>query len=212
MFDFPSMLGPSGWHRLQAVDRRPHRWLFCGVCLLASLGTSSCWFRRSPRAFNPPPVAARPAPVLPPAPPLLVPQESSTPVLASLPPAPLVALDLPPPPAPPKPRVASAPKSAAQTQPQEPVEPAKALRLGQIFTQEQQREYNRTIDESLERVRQNLEKIAAKRLTADQSREAESIRTFQRQAEQAREQDLLTAVNLARRADLLAKDLLQRLP
>jgi len=32
------------------------------------------------------------------------------------------------------------------------------------------------------------------------------------QAEQTREQDLVTAVNLARRADLLAKDLLERLP
>ena len=31
-------------------------------------------------------------------------------------------------------------------------------------------------------------------------------------ASEAREQDLVTAVNLARRADLLAKDLLERLP
>jgi hypothetical protein len=38
------------------------------------------------------------------------------------------------------------------------------------------------------------------------------IQTFQKQAEQARELDLVTAVNLARRADLLAQDLIKRLP
>jgi hypothetical protein len=41
---------------------------------------------------------------------------------------------------------------------------------------------------------------------------AELVRTFLSQAEQTREQDLVTAVNLAKRADLLAKDLLERLP
>jgi hypothetical protein len=54
--------------------------------------------------------------------------------------------------------------------------------------------------------------IDRKNLTPEQSKTAETIRTFQKQAEQAREQDLLTAVNIARRADLLAKDLLERLP
>jgi hypothetical protein len=38
------------------------------------------------------------------------------------------------------------------------------------------------------------------------------IQTFQKQAEQARDADLVTAVNLARRADLLAQDLIKRLP
>jgi vacuolar-type H+-ATPase subunit E/Vma4 len=57
-----------------------------------------------------------------------------------------------------------------------------------------------------------LERIAAKRLNAEQTQAVENIKTFQKQAEQAREQDLLTAANLARRADLLAKDLLERLP
>jgi hypothetical protein len=40
----------------------------------------------------------------------------------------------------------------------------------------------------------------------------ERVRSYLAQAEQTREQDLVTAVNLARRADLLAKDLLERLP
>jgi len=54
--------------------------------------------------------------------------------------------------------------------------------------------------------------VEGKNLTADQKATAERIRTFRKQAEQAREQDLMTAVILARRADLLAKDLLERLP
>jgi hypothetical protein len=41
---------------------------------------------------------------------------------------------------------------------------------------------------------------------------ADRVRTYLSQAEQARDQDLVTAVNLARRADLLAKDLFERLP
>jgi hypothetical protein len=51
-----------------------------------------------------------------------------------------------------------------------------------------------------------------KPLTREQIDIRNRIRTFQKQAEQAREQDLVTAVSLARRADLLAKDLLERLP
>ncbi len=44
------------------------------------------------------------------------------------------------------------------------------------------------------------------------ARSANRIRTFQKQAEQAREQDLVTAVSLARRAEVLAQDLVGRLP
>jgi hypothetical protein len=54
--------------------------------------------------------------------------------------------------------------------------------------------------------------LAGKNLNAEQGEIAKRIQTFQKQAEQAREQDLVTAVSLARRADLLATDLLKRLP
>jgi hypothetical protein len=84
--------------------------------------------------------------------------------------------------------------------------------LGQIFTPEQWRDYNRTLDESLDRVRRALEVLDGKKLNAEQKETRNRIRTFQKQAEQARQQDLVTAVNLARRADLLAKDLVERLP
>jgi len=81
-----------------------------------------------------------------------------------------------------------------------------------MFTPEELRDKNRTLDETLERVNQQLAKIEGKNLTADQKETVLRIRTFRKQAEQAREQDLPTAVSLARRADLLAKDLLERLP
>ena len=81
-----------------------------------------------------------------------------------------------------------------------------------MFTAEEHREYTRTLEESLDRVNQALAKIEGKNLTPEQKEIAERIRTLRKQAEQAREQDLLTAVSLAKRADLFAKDLLERLP
>jgi hypothetical protein len=87
-----------------------------------------------------------------------------------------------------------------------------APRLGQIFTADQLREYNRALEESLDRVKKVLGTVAGRNLNSEQTQMVQRIQTFQRQAEQAREQDLVTAVNLARRADLLARDLLERLP
>ena len=85
-------------------------------------------------------------------------------------------------------------------------------KLGQIFTADQLREYNRSLDESLDRVRRVLGSVAGKNLNPELAQIVGRIQTFQKQAEQAREQDLVTAVNLARRADLLAQDLVKRLP
>lgn len=81
-----------------------------------------------------------------------------------------------------------------------------------MFTPEEQRENTKALEESLNSVNRILAVVEARNLTPEQKDIAERIRTYRKQAEQAREQDLLTAVSLARRADLLAKDLLQRLP
>ena len=81
-----------------------------------------------------------------------------------------------------------------------------------MFTPEEYRTNTRALEESLERVNRALAIVEGKALTADQREIAERIKTFRKQAEQAREEDLLTAVSLAKRADLLAKDLLERLP
>jgi len=91
-------------------------------------------------------------------------------------------------------------------------EPTAPPRLAQMFTPEEFRINTKALEESLERVNRALAIVEGKNLTADQKEMAERIKTFRKQAEQAREQDLLTAVSLAKRADLLAKDLLERLP
>ena len=149
-------------------------------------------------------------------------------VVPEIPPAPEVDLDSempqiqgfpeslpasagPPPPVPrrmPPPVRATAPPPAVIPPEPQPTPP----RLAQIFTAEQLREYNRTLDESLDRVKRLLGNVAGKNLTPELAQIVGRIQTFQKQAEQAREQDLVTAVNLARRADLLAQDLVKRLP
>lgn len=183
-----------------------------GLVLAGSLATSGCLFGgkpKPPRVFVPPPVAAKvppePAPpVLPPAPDLEPPVEAPASVAGTG--------TLPSPPAPPKPAPPVKPPKAPETTatvtppPPEPPKPA------QIFSPEEQRAYSRQFEESMDRVRGNLALLEGRNLTAEQRDVVKQIRTFQIQAEQARGSDLLTAVNLARRADLLAKDLLGRLP
>ena len=180
--------------------------------VLSSLATSGCLFRSSkpPRLFAPPtpvqlPIVLKAPPELEAGPDLDI-MAVTAPEIFSLPgPA------LPPPPRPPAPRNTPPPKAVVPSPPPSP-EPPPPPKITQIFTEDQRRELNRSLDESLDRVKRALETLGRKNLAGDQIGVVELIRTFQKQAEQAREQDLVTAVSLARRADLLAKDLLGRLP
>ena len=186
----------------------------CAALLIVaiSLSSASC-MRRHVKAFVPPPARPRPAFVPPPQPQLPNAPQIEEALQEPEIPFPEAEADfpsLPPPPAPPRrPPVVATPRPA----PPPPVpEPAPSPRLGQIFTADQSREYNRALDESLNRVRAVLAAAANRRLTPDQDGVVVRIKTFVMQAEQAREQDLVTAVNLAKRADLLAQDLAGRLP
>ena len=85
-------------------------------------------------------------------------------------------------------------------------------RLAQILTPEESRRNNQDLDQYTDSARKALGRVAGRALTPEQKDIAERVQTYLTQAEQARDQDLVTAVNLARRADLLAKDLLDRLP
>ena len=193
--------------------RKP--WVIFGILTL-SLESTSC-LRQKPQArvFAAPAPRVRvkpPADVVPSLPdaPEIAPDEASlTP--PQVPGVVLETLDIP-----------EAPKRVAR-RPVVPVTPANPPvappretpvppRLAQIFTPEQLRENMRTLDETLEKVARELAIVEGKNLTAEQKVTAERIRTFRKQAEQVREQDPLTAVSLARRADLLAKDLLEHLP
>ena len=81
-----------------------------------------------------------------------------------------------------------------------------------IITADQRREYTRALDESLESVKRMMDVLATKYLNPEQSEIRVRIGTYQKQAEQERDQDLALAVNLAKRAQLLAQDLLERVP
>jgi len=121
----------------------------------------------------------------------------------------IVAFPPPPRPAPatrrpPPAKPAAAPPAAIET----PATP----RIAQIFTPAQLRENNRILDESLDRVERALEALGKRNLNTEQKDRVAQIRDFQKQAKQAREEDLVTAVSLAKHADLLAQDLLNRLP
>lgn len=184
--------------------------------LALSLGSGSCWFRkpkRIVRIYVPPP--AKPKPPLPTEVPEVVAPVGieagiDTKFEAELPRELDTSLPVIPPPPPPVTRAKPRPTSPPPPAPVPEVPPPP--RLGQIFTAEQLREYRRNLDESLERVRRVLVAVVGKALNRDLTEMVGRIQTFQRQAEQARETDLVTAVNLARRADLLAQDLLKRLP
>lgn len=177
--------------------------------LAGAVGASSCG-HKAPRVFNPPPVTSKAPEPLPADPEIAGPDEVAfEPVVFDFPRQtdPSAAF----PPAPPRPRapVATAPKPVPTPQPEPP---APALRLSQILTPEESRRNNQELDQYTESVKRNLAKVKGRNLTPEQRDIAERVQTYLTQAEQAREQDLVTAVNLARRADLLAKDLLDRLP
>ncbi len=182
------------------------QWLLRSLILGSLLACSGCWFQKvKPVAFTPPP--PHPPTKLAPPPDLPSPPELEVDVAiyrtSELPPD---IPDLPEPPkpkpSPPKPPVIAGPK-VPQTLPEPPTPP----KLGQIFTAEQIREYNKDLDESLDRVRRALTSLTGRRLSQDDLITMERIRTFQKQAEEARRDDLVTAVQLAKRADALAKDL-----
>jgi hypothetical protein len=181
--------------------------------LAGAVGMSSCGFHKAPRAFSPPPVTAKAPPPIPPTPEIAPPEEVAfEPVVYDFPRQTDPSSRFPPLPPPRAPRapVANIPKPPPAPTSENP--PAPALRLSQILTPEESRRNTQELDQYMESVKKQLLRVAGKNLTAEQKDIAERVRTYLTQAEQARDKDLVTAVNLARRADLLAKDLVERLP
>lgn len=183
--------------------------VFPAVVVFSTL-SSSCFFQKKPAAFTPPPPQAQPkvnADVarLPEPPPITGDPKANVP-----PAAPASLPDLSPPVDRTPARRTPAPTPVHTTPTPTVTEPPAPPRLGPVFTPDQRRAYTRTLDESLERVRRALEFLSTRNLNAEQAASREKISTFQKQAEQAREQDLILAVNLAHNADVLAKDLVAR--
>lgn len=186
------------------------------LILSLTMGSSSCLFQKKPTVFTPPAPQSRPDPAATAAPSLPAPPKIAGDPKATAPPTiPPAIPETPAPPARPQRRGPTNPQPPKATPPPaqaDPTPPTPAPpKLGQIFTPDQIREYNKSIDESLERVKRALTTLSRKNLNAEQNETVSRISAFQKQAEQAREgQDLANAELLAKRADLLATDLLTR--
>ena len=164
------------------MTSRPAIFALMAVMALSAGGCK--WFRRTP----PPPVPPPPAPASAPAP-VPIP-EPATP--QPHPPAPVVH--------PPKPK----PDPAQVPAPPPPPPPA----FGQILTPQQQAEFRRSYQQSAQFTRQTLSQLSGRALSRDQADAANRIRSFLSQADEAQSKDPSVAAQLARRAELLARDLL----
>ncbi len=163
-------------------DFRSRARMVCGIglVLVGMALTSGCLFqKKKPGAFVPPPprpVAKIPAaPSLPDAgPDVEVSNGSAQVAVGEIPLFPNIPE--PPKPAKPRPPIIAGPKTPTTPLPDQPAPP----KLGQIFTAEQVREYNRDLDDSLERVRRALSSITRRRLSSEDGVTLERIRTFQK--------------------------------
>ncbi|MBI4873712.1 MAG: hypothetical protein HY822_03655 [Acidobacteria bacterium] len=192
------------------------------VCLalvagMALLSSGCSLFRRKPKALPPaPPPAAVSVPqpeLSAPPPPLPEPPAQAPP--AGLPPGPPAPIATPAPKsAPPlktRRRAPRAPKPVpAETTPSPaaPVPPPPpAPRLGEVLSAERRSEMNAQLDASVAAARRILGALSGRSLTPAQSQTAARARAFLDQALGLRAADLGTAVELSRRALLLAQDL-----
>jgi hypothetical protein len=88
-----------------------------------------------------------------------------------------------------------------------PAEPAGAHKLKQILTAEEEQELTQEYIRSVSSARQDLAVVAPRRLTAGQAETMRLVRSFLSQAERSRLTDISVAVQLARRAEVLARSL-----
>jgi len=139
------------------------------------------------------------------------------------PPAQQAAPPAQPPPALPDPAVAPPPAIEA-VQPKKPVRrtprpvaasavpPAnQPLRLGEMLTPEQERQYNTAMDQSLQRAQANLAKVLRRQLSKEQQGVVAQVQSFMDQAQSTRKTNLTAAKSLAERADVLARELARKI-
>ena len=159
------------------------------IVALTCIGMSGCFFSRKPKAVQVPnPPAPAPAQAPAPAP---SPAPASSTKKAGV--APRRRVEAPPQPAP---DAAPAPAPAAS--------PAQ---LGQILTPAEKAQLTQSLDQSMSAARAVLARVAGRSLARDQTDTVNLIKALLTQAEAARGSDLSVAAQLARRAELLARDL-----
>jgi hypothetical protein len=136
-------------------------------------------------------VTLGPDPPIEPAAPKLPPKRPRGPVTATT----------PAPPGPPTPEVEPPPTTPVPTAPQ----------LSEILTDDRRRQYETDFSASVSRARTAVSRTNGRQLSTRQQETVERINTFLQQAEESKGKDLVTALQLARRADLLGQDLLRAL-
>jgi hypothetical protein len=180
------------------------------VALSGMLG--GCSLRKKPVPPAPPPLppAIQPAPPEPVQPPGIEPRAGSLPEAeapgtteAALPPAPES-------PAPTKrPPQRPAPARPAPVEVEAPKAPEPAPQLGEVLTVDRRAELARDFQTAAGEARQDLARLSGLRLSSAQAQSAARIRAFLTQAEGLVETDPRSAAELARRAALLARDLVK---
>ena len=187
-----------------------------------SLGLSGCFTPR--RQFTMPPVpqvAAKPLPQ----PVIESPPNVETPLpsidLPELALNPSPEMELPPPKPTPRRKPSPVPAStvpAPATTPEVTEPPATSPtpvpttpQLSEILTDDRRKQYETEFAGSVSRARASVTRTSGRRLNDTQKLTVERITTFLQQAEESKGKDLVTALEFARRADLLGQDLLKSL-
>jgi hypothetical protein len=195
--------------------------------LLLSLSLTGCWFgrKKTPKVpVNLPVPTGAPKSTLPPLPQDPFPQ---TPPPAKAPPAQSTEgeppVENPPPqrrrpsgqkpsPAPKSVEILPPPVDAPVPAPSPTPPQAPPPRLGEVLDEETRRQYETELTNHLASAEAAVQKTAGRQLTLTQRETVQRIQSFIAQARQAKDRDLSTALQLARRADLLGHDLSASLP
>lgn len=189
-----------------------------GLALAAQmlLFSSGCAiFRRKPKTPPPPPpIVAAPVPEPKPSELVIVEPQIPPPVVDIPPPEPQPEQVPPKFPEPPKPKPRrKTVKSPApvvpqpETKPEPPPQPPSAPRLGEVLGAHQRTDLLAQLDGNVAETRRILGSLSGRSLTREQSEAAARARAFIEQALERKGSDIGTAVELSRRALLLARDL-----
>ena len=158
---------------------------------------TGCWFKRKPPAKAPPPAPAAvkraPAVRKPASPPR---RTVAKPRRAK--PSPPAAKQAPPP-------------ALPEVEPEMPVSTPSAQQLGSILSPEDRSRFRSMYEQSWVSAREMLASLAGRALTPEQADAAGRIRSFLKQAQETGSSDWSAAAQRARRAELLARDLLRAL-
>ena len=203
------------------------------LVLILALAMSGCWFRhKKPKTSSVPPPPAplstqtpKTKPIEPPSVTLPAKPVGSLPDMPQLQPATTQAETPPPKPAakravrkpaakaPTDPAAATVPSSATSSAPPPAAAPAAATppvpQLGVLLTPEQHNQYEAEYARDMASAMDGLIHVLETSLSPAQKESMTRVRSFMRQAEEAHGRDLATAAQLARRAAVLAQDVVQ---